>query len=80
MNVTCDARCKAKMSTSIMPTFWRRRLSSPNGMVLPFLSEFLENSMELEEIESDEEWKQDCELKAFLRLAKRLKKNYQDLN
>lgn len=47
-----------------------------NGMVLPLLSEFLENSPELEKIESDEEWKQDCELKAFFRLAKRLKKEF----
>jgi len=44
-----------------------------NGMVLPLISEFLENDGELEAIESDEEWKQDCELKAFYRLSKRLK-------
>ena len=44
-----------------------------NGMVLPLISEFLENNGELEAIESAEEWKQDCELKAFYRLAKRLK-------
>jgi len=42
-----------------------------NGMVLPLMSEFLENSLELEVIENDEKWKQDCELKAFYRLAKR---------
>lgn len=47
-----------------------------NGMVLPLLSEFLENSPELEKIESDEKWKQDCELKAFYRLAERLKKAF----
>lgn len=47
-----------------------------NGMVLPFMSEFLENTPELEAIENDEEWKQDCELKAFQRLAKRIKKRF----
>lgn len=47
-----------------------------NGMVLPLLSEFLENSPELERIESDVAWKQDCELKAFRRLAKRLKQEF----
>ncbi len=47
-----------------------------NGMVLPLLSEFLENSWELERIESDAVWKQDCELKAFRRLAKRLKQEF----
>ncbi|MEW5784990.1 MAG: hypothetical protein AB1767_07965 [Bacillota bacterium] len=36
----------------------------------------LENSAELEKIEDNEEWKQDCELKAFYRLAKRLKKEF----
>jgi hypothetical protein len=50
-----------------------------NGMVLPLLSEFLENTPELERIENDEEWKQDCELKAFYRLAKRLKKEFPKL-
>jgi hypothetical protein len=47
-----------------------------NGMVLPFLSEFLENSPELERIENDDKWKQDCELKAFYRLAARLKRMF----
>ncbi len=47
-----------------------------NGMVLPLMSEFLENSPELEAIEKEEEWKQDCELKAFYRLAKRLKNTF----
>jgi hypothetical protein len=44
-----------------------------NGMVLPLLSEFLENDVELAAIEDAEKWKQDCELKAFHRLAQRLK-------
>ncbi len=47
-----------------------------NGMVLPLMSTFLENSPELEAIENDEQWKQDCELNAFYRLAKRLKKPF----
>lgn len=50
-----------------------------NGMVLPLMSEFLENTLELESIENDEEWKQDCELKAFYRLANRLKKQFPKL-
>lgn len=50
-----------------------------NGMVLPLMSEFLENSPELETIENNETWKQDCELKAFYRLAKRLKKTFPKL-
>lgn len=50
-----------------------------NGMVLPLISEFLENSPELEKIESDEQWKQDCELKAFYRLSKRLKNMFPKL-
>jgi hypothetical protein len=50
-----------------------------NGMVLPLISVFLENNGELEGIENDEEWKQDCELKAFYRLAKRLKHEFQKL-
>ena len=47
-----------------------------NGMVLPLLSVFLENDSELEKIQSREDWKQDCELKAFYRLAARLKKEF----
>jgi len=51
-----------------------------NGMILPLMSEFLENNAELEVIENDEEWKQDCELKAFHRLAKRLKQEFPKLS
>jgi len=50
-----------------------------NGMVLPLMSIFLENNAELDRIESDEEWKQDCELKAFYRLSKRLKREFPKL-
>lgn len=50
-----------------------------NGMVLPLMSQFLENSSDLEEIEDPEQWKQDCELKAFHRLAKRIKKAFPKL-
>lgn len=50
-----------------------------NGMVLPLMSEFLENTPELEAIINDETWKQDCELKAFHRLAKRLKREFPKL-
>mgnify|MGYP000595606564 CR=1 FL=1 len=44
-----------------------------NGMSLPFMSEFLDNG---EYDFSDKDKKQDCELKAFKRLAERLKKNF----
>lgn len=50
-----------------------------NGMVLPLLSEFLENTPELEAILPDETWRQDCELNAFHRLAKRLKREFPKL-
>jgi len=42
------------------------------------MSEFLENTPELEAIENDEEWKQDCELMAFRRLAAKIKKRFPD--
>lgn len=51
-----------------------------NGMVLPLMSEFLENSLELEGVEDYERWKQDCELKAFHRLARRLKHEFPKLS
>ncbi len=51
-----------------------------NGMVLPLMSEFLENSEELSAVEDYEKWKQDCELKAFHRLAKRLKQAFPKLS
>lgn len=44
-----------------------------NGVSLPFMSEFLNNG---EYDFSDRDKKQDCELKAFKRLADRLKKNF----
>jgi len=50
-----------------------------NGMVLPLMSEFLENSVETDAIEDYETWRQDCELKAFHRLAKRLKREFPKL-
>lgn len=43
------------------------------------MSVFLENNAELEKIENDAEWKQDCELKAFYRLARRLKREFPKL-
>jgi hypothetical protein len=50
-----------------------------NGMVIPLVSVFLENSEELEAKETYEEWKQDCETKAFHRLAKKLKEYFPKL-
>lgn len=50
-----------------------------NGMVLPLMSVFLENSAELERIENFDTWKQDCELKAFYRLEKLLKREFPKL-
>jgi hypothetical protein len=43
-------------------------LTAAPGYLVPLLSIFLKNTKELETIENDEEWKQDCELKAFRRL------------
>lgn len=51
-----------------------------NGMVLPLMSEFLENDEEVQAIENEEKWKQDCERKAFHRLAKRLKQQFPKLS
>lgn len=51
-----------------------------NGMVLPLMSEFLENDPELEQEMSEEKRKQDCERKAFYRLAGRLKKAFPKLS
>jgi len=45
-----------------------------NGMTLPLLSEFLKNGSEY-----DGDSKQDCELKAFARLTKRLKETFPKL-
>lgn len=50
-----------------------------NGMVLPLMSEFLENSEELEQAQTADQWKQDCEIKAFHRIAKRLKRKFPKL-
>ena len=45
-----------------------------NGIVLPLMTEFLENKdYEISEGDSEEKQKQDCETKSFKRLAKRLK-------
>lgn len=50
-----------------------------NGMVLPLMSVFLENTAELAAIEKEEDWKQDCELKAFYRLSEKLKQAFPKL-
>lgn len=47
-----------------------------NGMVIPFMSEFLSNGDIEAETDSPEKKKQDCELKAFRRLAEKLKKTF----
>lgn len=49
------------------------KLVFPNGLVLPLMSEFLINT--LDEVTN----KQDCELKAFKRLVKRLHQNFPKL-
>jgi DDE_Tnp_1-associated/Transposase DDE domain len=51
------------------------KLIFSNGMVLPLLTEFLDNT-----IDADVKTKQDCELKAFRRLANRLKKMFPRLS
>ncbi len=47
-----------------------------NGMVIPFMSEFLTNKDIESENDSLEQKKQDCERKAFRRLAKRIKETF----
>jgi hypothetical protein len=51
-----------------------------NGMVIPFMSEFLTNKDEGNENASAEQKKQDSERKAFRRLAKRIKEIFPRLN
>lgn len=51
-----------------------------NGMVIPFMSEFLTNKDEGKEDAGAEQKKQDCERKAFRRLAKRIKEAFPRLN
>lgn len=47
-----------------------------NGMTIPFMSEFLTNRDSESENDSLEKIKQDCERKAFRRLAKRIRKMF----
>lgn len=47
-----------------------------NGMVIPFMSEFLTNKDIEKETDSKEKKKQDCERKAFKRLAARIKETF----
>lgn len=47
-----------------------------NGMVIPFMSEFLTNKDIEKENGPEEKKKQDCELKAFYRLAARIKEAF----
>jgi len=47
-----------------------------NGMVIPFMSEFLTNKDIEKEKGSEEKKKQDCEIKAFYRLAARIKEAF----
>ncbi len=54
------------------------KIVTPTGMVFSVLSEFIENP-EDDPTESLEERKQDCELKAFYRLAKRLHERFPKL-
>jgi hypothetical protein len=46
----------------------------PNGIAIPFMSEFLDRDEFSIECENEETLKQDCELKAFKRLAERVKR------
>jgi len=80
MNAIFVARFGARtVNTNTMPMSWKRFCSVPMAYFVPLMSIFLENSGELEAIENDEKWKQDCELKAFHRLAKRLKQEFPKL-
>jgi DDE_Tnp_1-associated len=47
-----------------------------NGLVIPFMSEFLTNRDIEKETDSAEKQKQDCEIQAFKRLAQRVKETF----
>lgn len=51
----------------------------PSGLTIPFMTEFLDRYEHKDEGHDNEKQKQDCELKAFIRLAERLKKNFPQL-
>lgn len=52
----------------------------PNGLSIPFMSEFLDYSIDAKnQTKTEEQIKQDCELKAFKRLSERVKKEFPHL-
>jgi hypothetical protein len=51
----------------------------PNGVTIPFMSEFLDRDEFSVECDSEDKLKQDCELKAFKRLAERVKRVFPKL-
>ena len=51
----------------------------PEGLTIPFMSEFMDRKEYKDEGADTDKQKQDCELKAFKRLAKRLKKYFPNL-
>jgi hypothetical protein len=52
----------------------------PNGLSIPFMSEFLDYSIDAKnQMTTEEQIKQDCELKAFKRLSERVKKAFPHL-
>jgi hypothetical protein len=76
---TCLER-KHRSGTLYMHQVLEAKLLGPNGMVISLGSEFIENSDAAASQSADpEQIKQDCELKAFARLAKRIKQDFPQL-
>jgi hypothetical protein len=76
---TCLER-KHQSGTLYMHQVLEAKLLGPNGIVISLGSEFIENSDAAASQSSDsKQIKQDCELKAFARLAKRVKQDFPQL-
>jgi hypothetical protein len=76
---TCLER-KTKHGTLYMHQVLEAKLLGPGGIVISLGSEFIENSDAAASQSADpEQIKQDCELKAFARLAARIKKDFPQL-
>ena len=69
---------KHKTKTVYLHQVLEVKLVSPSGLALSVGTEFIENPAELQEApgRSEEQRKQDCELKALSRLAPRLKRDF----
>lgn len=73
----CYNKGKENESTKYHRSVLEAKIYFGNGLVCSMATEFIENSAEYNEKKlSEEEVKQDCEQKAFVRLAKKIKKRF----